>query len=128
MSTMTPMMNAQASPSCQAMDRILGLQIDGKHDDEDDDEHVRHAGAVRHRRHVAAVLGLGQPVGEIGVVEIADRQSDAERRQNSAEDNVAWQFDHAETKAGQNDDVEHDIGEESEKAVPVAGHPPANGD
>ena len=60
-STMTPMMNAQASPACQAQRYrrlpVAVLQIDRQHDHEDDDEHVRHARAVRHRRHV----GCGPP-------------------------------------------------------------------
>ena len=36
--------------------RILGVQVDRQHDHEDDDEHVRHAGAVRQCRDVGAVL------------------------------------------------------------------------
>ena len=57
-STMTPMMKAQARPGLPGQDRVVGLQVDRQHDHEDDDEHVRHARPVGHRRHVAAALLL----------------------------------------------------------------------
>jgi hypothetical protein len=69
--------------------RVVGSQINRQHDHENDDEHVRHARTIRHGRHVAAFLGLGQTVGEIGIVEIAERKRDAQRRQDMAEDDVA---------------------------------------
>src|SRR6185437_10515680 len=75
------------------------------------------------RAHVAAPFFLGEPPGEIGVIEIADRQRDAERRQDAAEHDVARHADHAETQPCQHDDVEHHIGEKAEKPVPVPRHP-----
>ena len=57
---MMPMMKAQASPACQARIGSMRLQIGRQHHQEDDDEHVRHAGAVRQRRHVAAALRAGR--------------------------------------------------------------------
>ena len=122
-STITPMMNAQASPACQARIGSLVLQVDRQHDQEDDDEHVRHARAVGHRGDVAAPLGLGEAPGEVGVVEVADRQRDAERRQDAPEHDVLGQLDHAERQPGQHDDVEQDVGEQPEERVPVARHP-----
>ena len=34
------------------------------------------------------------------------------------------QLDHAEAEAGQHDDVQRDVGEQAEEAVPVAWDPP----
>ena len=123
-STMTPMMKAQASPACQASTRVLRLQVHRQHDHEHDDEHVRHARAVRHRRDVGAALPLRELVGEVRVVEVADRQRDAERRQDAAEHDVGRQLDHAQAQAREHDHVEHDVGEQPEEAVPVARDPP----
>ena len=87
MSTMTPMMNAQASPACQAAIGPVGVRR-RQHDQEHHDEHVRHARAIRHRRHVIAALTLREPEGEVGVVQVPERQRDAERRQDPAEHDV----------------------------------------
>ena len=112
-------------PRLPRQHRVLGLQIDRQHDQKDDDEHVRHGGAIRHRRHVAAVLALAQPPGQIRVIEIAERQRDAEGRQDAAIDDVAGHLDDTEAQPGQHDNVEQDVGEQTEKPVPVARHPPA---
>ena len=106
-------------------DRIVGLQVDRQHDEEHDDEHVRHARAVGHRRDAATPLGLGEAPGEESVVEIAERERDAERRQNAAVDDVLGHVHHAERQACEHDDIEQDVGEQPEEAVPVARHPQA---
>ena len=122
-STMTPMMKHQASPAMPGEHRVLGLQVHRQHDQEHDDEHVRHAGAVRHRRDVAAAFGLAELPREVRIEQVAERQRDAERRQDAAEHRVGGQLDDAEAEAGQDDDVEQDVGEQAEEAVPVARHP-----
>ena len=58
---------------------------------------------------------LRQLPGEVGVVEVAERQGDAERRQDAAEHDVGGQLDHAEAQPGQHDHVEHDVGEQAEE-------------
>jgi hypothetical protein len=103
----------------------MGFQVNRQHDQENDNEHVWHAGPVRHCRHVVASLVLGKAPGEIGVIEIAQRQCDAEGRQDPAIDDVGRQIDDVQAQSGQHDHVEDDIGEQTEKAVPVAGNPPA---
>jgi len=45
--------------------------------------------------------------------------------QDAEIDDVSRHLDDAEAQPGQHDDVEQDIGEEPEKPVPVARHPPA---
>ena len=49
-------------PRFPALDRIAGLARDRQHDDERDDEHVRHADARRQRAHIGAP-GLLAPAG-----------------------------------------------------------------
>jgi len=105
--------------------RVLRLQIDRQHNQEDDDEHVRHARPVGHCRHIAAPLAFGQPPGKVGVVEVAERQRDAERRQDAAVDDAGRQVDDVQAQPGQHNDVEDDVGEQTEEAVPVARNPPA---
>ena len=61
---------------------VVRLQIDWQHDQEDDDEHVRHARPVGHRRHIRPAGAFGQPPGEIGVIEVAQWQGDAQGRQD----------------------------------------------
>jgi hypothetical protein len=101
------------------------LQVDRQHDQEDDDEHVRHARTIRHRRYIIAPLALGEPPRQVGVVEVAERQGDAERRQDAAINDVRGQIDDVQAQPGQHDDVENNVGEQSEKAVPITGNPPA---
>ena len=120
---MTPMMKHHARPGLPGADRVVGLQIDRQHDAEDDDEHVRHARPVRHGRHVGAVLAFGHLIGQVRVPQVAERQSDAERRQDASEDDAVGQFDDAEHEPGQHQDVQQDIREQAEKGVPVAGDP-----
>ena len=67
---------------------------------------------------------LRQLVGEVRVVQVADRQRDAERRQDPPEDDVVGQLDHAEAQPREHDHVEDDVREQPEEAVPVPGHPP----
>ena len=62
--------------------------------------------------------------GEPGIEQVADRQSDAEGGQHAAEHDVLGQLHHAEAKPGQHDDVQRDVGEQTEEAIPVAGDPP----
>ena len=78
--TMMPIMKAHARPASHACIGILGVQVDRQHHDEDDDEHVRHARAVRQGGDVGAVLAPGQPAGQEGVVEVAEDQCDARAR------------------------------------------------
>jgi hypothetical protein len=99
-------------------------EIGRQHDDEDDQEHVRHARAVRHGRHVPAPGALGKFVGKVGVEQVAERQGDAERRQDMAEYGGGRELHHAQAQTRQHDDVQHDIGKETEKGVPVAWNPP----
>ena len=49
---------------------------------------------------------LGQLLGEVGVEQVAERQGDAERRQDPPEDDVGRQLDDAQAQAGQHEDVE----------------------
>ena len=86
---------------------------------------MRHARPIRHCRDVCAPFILGEAPGEIGVIEIAQWQRDAEGRQDPAIDDVGRQIDDVQAQSGQHDYVEDDIGEQTEKAVPVAGNPPA---
>jgi hypothetical protein len=84
-------------------------------------------GPVRHGRDIVATLVLGEPPGEIGVVEIAEWQRDPKRRQDTAVDDVGRQVDDMQAQPGQHDDVEDDVGEQTEETVPIAGNPPARG-
>ena len=68
---------------------------------------------------------LGEAPGKESVVEIAERQRDAERRQDPAVDNVLGHVDDAERQAREHDDIEQDVGEQPKEAVPVARHPQA---
>ena len=121
--TMTPMMKHHASPACHARTGILGLEVHRQHDQEHDDEHVRHAGAVRHRGDVAAAFLLAELPREIRVEEVAERQRDAERRQDAAEHRVRGQLHDAEAEPGQHDHIEQNVGEQTEEPVPVSRHP-----
>ena len=116
---------APDQPRSPGQQRVMRLQVDRQHDQKDDDEHVRHARPIGHRRHRVAPLAFGEPPGEIGVIEIAQGQGDAERRQDPAIDDVGRQVDHVQAQSGQHDHVQHDVGEQAEKAVPIAGNPPA---
>ena len=107
-------------------DRVLRLQVRRQHDQEHDDEHVRHARAVRHRGHVAAALFLRELIREIRVEQVAERQRDAQRGQDAAEHRVGRQLDDPEAEAGQHDHVQQHVGEQPEESVPVARHPQAN--
>ena len=49
------------------LDGVLGLEEDRQHDHERDEEVVRDAGPVRHRRDVRAPFLLDQLPGEVGV-------------------------------------------------------------
>ncbi len=103
----------------------MRLQIDRQHDQEDDDKHVRHARPIRHRRYIVAPVVLGEPPSEVGVVQIAERQCDAESRKDPAIDDIRRQVDDMQTKSGQHYDVQNDIGEQTKKPVPIARDPPA---
>ena len=103
--------------------RVLGLQVHRQHDQEHDDEHVRHAGAVRHRGHVAAALGLAELPCEIGVEQVAQRQGDSQRGQDAPEYRIGGQLNDPQAEAGQDDHVEQYVGEQAEEAVPVPGNP-----
>ncbi|WP_344937217.1 hypothetical protein [Actinoplanes nipponensis] len=105
------------------LDRVLGAQVDRQHDDEDDDEHVRHAGAVRHRGDVGAVLLHGEPAGQVRVVHVAQHQGDAQRRQDDPEDVTGVHPDHADAQAGQREHVDQDVDAEAEERVGVAAYP-----
>ena len=114
---------APREPGVPRDDRVLGLEVHRQHDQEHDDEHVRHARAVRHRGDVAAALLLAELPREVRVEQVAERQRDAERRQDAAEHRVRGQLHDAEAEPGQHDHVEQHVGEEAEEAVPVARHP-----
>ena len=59
--TMMPMMNAHARPGLPGAPSFPGRRADRQHDHEDDDEHVRHARPVGHRRDVVAALAFREP-------------------------------------------------------------------
>ncbi len=104
-------------------DGVVGLQVDRQHHAEDDDEHVRHARAVGQGRHVRAVLVPPELSRQVGVVEIAEREGDAERRQDPPEDDVLGELDHPEHQPRQHEDVQDNVGEQAEEGVPVARYP-----
>lgn len=108
-------------PQLPGQDGVAGAQIGGQHDQKDHDEHVGHAGAVRHGRNVGAIFALDHAPGQIGVEQVAERQGQAQGGQNAAEHGVVRQVDHAQREAGQHQHVEQHIGEKAEKGVPVAG-------
>ena len=110
-----------------SQNRIVGLEIHGQHDQEHDDEHMRNARSVRERRNVIAAFAFREFPGHPRVEKIADRQRDAQRRQNTREHDFGRQFHDAQAQARQHDDVEQHVGEEAEKAVPIAGDPRTNG-
>jgi hypothetical protein len=105
--------------------RVLCLEVDREHHQEDDDEHVRHARPVRHRGDVAAAFLLAELPREVRVEEVAERQRDAERRQDAAEHGVGGKLDDAEAQPRQHDHVQQHVGEQAEEAVQVARHPQA---
>jgi hypothetical protein len=75
---------------------------------------VRDARPVRHRRYVIAAFVFGEPPSEVGVLQIAQRQCDAESGKDPAVDNIRRQVDDMQTKSGQHNDVQNDIGEQTE--------------
>ena len=81
------------------------------------------ARAVGHRGNRRPVLFLGQLVAEVRVEEVAERDRDAERGQDTAVDIARGQVDDEEEQAAEDDDVEHHVGSEAEKCVQVAGDP-----
>ncbi len=106
--------------------RITGGQVDRQHDHEDHDEHVRHAGPVRHRGHVGPSLASGEAASEQGVVDIPDDQGDAQRRQHRAEHLPGRQVHDEDQQRGQGEDVHQDVERQSEEGVEVAPGPPRN--
>ena len=50
---------------------------------------------------------------------------DAKSGEDPAIDDISRKVDDMQTKPGQHDDVQNDIGEQTEKPVPIAGDPPA---
>ena len=84
--TTTPMKKAHGQPGLPRLHDVAGLDDDRQHDHEGHEEVVRHARPVRHRRDVVASLLLGEPVGQVRVEHVAERQRDGECRQDPAED------------------------------------------
>ena len=117
------MMKHHAEPGLPGEPGVLRREVHRQHDHEHHDEHVRHARPVRHRGDVGAPFLFGELVGEVRVLQVPDRQRDAERRQDPAEDDVVGQLDHAEAQPGQHDHVQDDVREQPEEAVPVPAAP-----
>jgi hypothetical protein len=115
---------APREPGLPGEPGVLRREVHRQHDHEHHDEHVRHARPVGHRRDVGAPLLLRQLVGEVRVVQVPERQRDAERRQDPPEHDVVGQLDHEQAEPGQHDHVQDDVREEAKEAVPVPGHPP----
>jgi hypothetical protein len=84
---------------------------------------VRHARPVRHRRHGVAPFLLGQPVGQEGIEDVADRKRDPERGQDAAEEDVVPDADDGAGQEGQHQDVQQHVRAEPEERVDVAGDP-----
>ena len=106
------------------LDGIVGPEEDRQHDDEGDDEHVRHADARRQGADVGAAGLLGQPIGEPGVVDRAEEQHQPEGGKNSPEHQRIRHLEHVAQQPGQHENVDEDVGAEPEEGVPVAGNPP----
>ena len=107
------------------LDRIVGPEQDRQHDHEGDDEHVRHAGARRQGADVGAAGLLGQPIGEPGVVHRAEEQHQPGGGKNSAEHQRIRHLQHEAQQPGQHENVDQNIGAETEEGVPVARNPVA---
>src|SRR5205823_420152 len=70
---------------------------------------------------------LASRPGEVSVVKIPERQCYAESGKDPAVDDVRRKVDDMQAQSGQHNDVQNDIGEQSEKPVPIARDPPARG-
>ena len=112
-------------PSLPCLHRIFGLEQDRQHDDEGDDEHVRHADARGQRADVGAAGLLGEAIGEPGVIDRAEKQHQSEGGQDAAEHQRVRHLQHEAQQAGQHQNVDEDVRSESEEGVPVAGNPKA---
>ena len=110
-------------PRLPALDGIAGLQRDRQHDDEGDDEHVRHAHPRWQGAHVRAARAPGEAVGEEGVVHGREAHHQAERRQDAAEHEAVRHLQHEAQEAGQHQHVDQDVRAEAEEGVPVARGP-----
>ena len=86
---------------------------------------MRHADARGQRADVVASGRLRQPVAEPGVVDGAEEQHQAERRQDAAEHQIVRHLEDEAQKPGQHEHVDEDVGAEAEERVPVARNPPA---
>ena len=115
--------NTQVSPASQACIGIAGLAEDRQHDDEGDDEHVRHADARRQGADVGASRLLGQTIAEQGVIDRAQKQHQAGGREDAAEHQLIRHLQHEAQQAGQHQNIDQDVGAETEEGVPIAGEP-----
>ena len=70
-------------------------------------------------------VDFAQPVAEPRVVDGAEEEHQAERRQDAAEHQIVRHLEDEAQKPGQHEHVDEDIGAEAEERVPVARNPPA---
>ena len=87
-------------PGPPGLDRVTRAQLHRQHHHEDDDEHVRHRRAVGQGGHVRPALAPGQPAGQDRVPDVAQRQRDAQGRQDPAVHGVVGQADDAQAEPG----------------------------
>ena len=116
--------NTQVRPASQRLHRIVGLGQDRQHDDEGDDEHVRHADARGQRADVGAAGLLRQPVGRARrntpCSGTASGRCAGRMRPNTSASGI---FSTKRSSAGQHEHVDQDVGAEAEEGVPVARNP-----
>ena len=98
-------------------------QLDRQHDDERDDEHVRHADPRGQRAHVRSTRLLRQPIGERRIVHGAHAHHHPRGRQDALEHQVGGHLQDVAKEAGERQQVDEDVGAEAEECVPVAGRP-----
>ena len=116
-------MNTQVSPASHPLTGSPVFEGDRQHDHEHHHEHVRHAGAGRQRRHIVAAGLLGELIGEPRVVERAGKEHQPAGRQDAAEHDLVRHVQHEAQESGQHQEVDEDVGPETEKGVPIPGGP-----
>ena len=122
--TITPMMKPTRGPASQAWTGSFGGQVDRQHDHEDDDEHVRDARPVGHRRR-RRCGSRGGPAGGRGrrrrrcrrAARCRARAGSRRRRRPSGS---ARRTRHSD---GEHEDVDQDVEAEAEEGVEVAARP-----
>ncbi|SKY65644.1 Uncharacterised protein [Mycobacteroides abscessus subsp. abscessus] len=79
---------------------------------------------VRQSRDVTPVLTLGKSSGQVGVVQIAQHECDAEGGQHGTEDIVGRNLDDADHQAGKGQHVDENVESEPEEGVGIPSGPP----